>query len=223
MLPAMLLVVVAAVGLLSACTSNPVGAVVTPSPRPAVTTPAPVARPTTPPPTQDAAAATAVRVRCAKLLPKDVAAQVAPDLAVQHGWTPPTGSPSARLQALGGTTCAWTDPAGDTLELSVAEPSMKDAIALKDDLVERSNSVPTYGGEAYFDATDHMGEVDAFRHRTWILARSNRFFEPGDAIEVIGAADRALGFAHRTAADRTADPTVTPLPGATPTPTVTAN
>ncbi|MFD1721693.1 hypothetical protein [Amnibacterium endophyticum] len=202
-------------GLLAACTSNPVGAVVTPSATPSapppVVTPAPT--PTTPPPTQSAADATPVDLRCADLVPKDVARTLAPELTRVKDWTPTAGTPAAQLADLKGTACAWTDAAGDMLEVAVAEPSRKDATQLKNDLVRRSNSVPTYGGEAYFQIVDHVGRVDAFRGRTWISARSNRFLEPGDAAGVVASVDAAAGTSPVTASPTpTAEPTPSPAP-----------
>lgn len=202
------------------CTSSPVGPVAsaTASAAPAPSSPS-SATPTTPPPTQDVEAADPVRLRCAKLVPREVASALIPELRAERGWTPPSSSPAALLERLSGTTCSWTDDAEDLLEVAVARPSAADALALKNDLVARSNSVPTYGKEAYFRVADHVGRVDAFRGRTWIMARSNRFFEPGDAVQVMAAVDRALGFAPTKADSPTPIPTLT----ISPAPTATTN
>ncbi|MGT2424761.1 hypothetical protein [Amnibacterium kyonggiense] len=205
-----------ALAALAGCTSNPVAAKpYTASPTAAPTTPV-VATPTTPPPTQVAADATPVRIKCHALAPDAVVQTVDPAFQTVKGWTPSGDDPSARLAALNGTTCAWSTSAGDLLEVSVAKPSAKDATALKDDLVLRSQSVPTFGGEAYFQVVDHVGQADVFRARTWLFLRSNKFFEPGDASAVVAAALDALGYGPK--------PTGTPTPGTTttPTPTVTA-
>lgn len=205
-----------AVAALAGCTSSPVGPVVSPTASvPPSLPPVASATPTTPPPTQDVAAATPVRIRCGKLVPRAVATSLIADLRPERGWTPPASSPSAPLGRLDGTTCSWTDGAADLLEVAVARPSASDALALKNDLVDRSNSVPTYGREAYFQVADHVGRVDAFRGRMWIMARSNRFFEPGDAVQVMAAIDGALGFAS---ADKDSPaPAPTPTASATPT------
>jgi hypothetical protein len=202
-----------ALGALAGCTSDPVAARPT-SAAPSVvpTSPAPVT-PTTPPPTQVAADATPVSIKCHTLVPTAVATALDAGLTTVKGWTPPAGSPSARLSDLNGTTCDWTSTAGDLLEVSVAKPSAADATALKNDLVLRSQSVPTFGGEAYFQIVDHIGQADVFRGRTWLFVRSNRFFEPGDASSVVAAALKALGYGPKP----TASPTVTPTPGATST------
>jgi hypothetical protein len=201
--------------VLAGCTSNPVSAPVTRAVAPTAPASVAPATPTTPPPTQVAADATPVSIRCRVLVPTAVARTLAPDLTVEKGWTPDEGTAVARLEALRGTTCRWTDAAGDVLEVGVAKPSATDALALKNDLVERSQSVPTYGGEAYFQILDHVGQADVFRGRTWLFVRSNRFYEPGDASEVVAAALDALGYAPKPA---------TPAPGATPagTPAPTA-
>jgi hypothetical protein len=195
-----------AIATLAGCTSNPVAAPVKTS---APTAPAsvPVATPTTPPPTQVAADATPVDLRCRVLVPTAVVRALVPDLTVVKGWEPEAGTPAANLAALHGTACRWTNAAGDVLDVAAAKPSERDATALKNDLVERSQSVPTYGGEAYFQVVDHQGQGDVFRGRTWLSVRSNRFFEPGDASAVVAAALDALGYGTK--------PTPTPTPTAT--------
>lgn len=200
-------------GALAGCTSNPV-AEHSASPKPTVVASTPVpATPTTPPPTQVAADATPVSIKCHTLVPTAVVQALDPDLTTVKGWTPAAGTPSARLADLNGTTCDWTTTAGDLLEVSVAEPSANDSTALKNDLVLRSQSVPTFGGEAYFQVVDHVGQADVFRGRTWLFVRSNRFFEPGDASAIVAAALKALGYGPKP----TASPTTTPTPGATTT------
>jgi hypothetical protein len=202
-----------ALGALAGCTSNPVAAKpITVAPTEAASTPV-VATPTTPPPTQVAADAKPVSIRCHTLVPTAVVLTLDAEFTSVKGWTPDAGTPSARLADLNGTTCEWTTPAGDTLEVSVAKPSVKDSTALKDDLVLRSQSVPTFGGEAYFQVVDHVGQADVFRNRTWLFVRSNKFYEPGDASAVVAAALDALGYGPK--------PTKTPTPGSTPLATST--
>lgn len=194
---------------LAGCTSNPVAAAPTSEP-PTAPASTPVATPTTPAPTQVAADATPVSMKCHSLVPTAVVRELEPGLRSVKGWTPEAGTPSARLADLNGATCAWTSEAGDVLEVSVAKPSAADSTALKNDLVERSQSVPTYGGEAYFQIVDHVGQADVFRGRTWLFVRSNRIFEPGDAAAVVDAALGALGYAPPA--------TESPAPSPTPTP-----
>jgi hypothetical protein len=203
-----------ALGTLAGCTSNPVAAQPT-STAPTAAVSAPVPTPTTAPPTQTAADAKPVSIKCHTLVPTAVVRSLDPDLQTVKGWTPPAGSPSARLADLNGTTCDWTTAAGDLLEVSVAKPSVADSTALKNDLVVRSQSVPTYGGEAYFQVVDHVGQADVFRGRTWLLVRSNRFYEPGDAATVVATALDALGYGPKPTTTPSA--TETPLPGGTPT------
>ena len=209
-------------GALAGCTSNPVADIKpsTAAPTAAASTPAPT--PTTPPPTQVAADATPVSLKCKQLVPADVARALDPSFAVVKGWVPEADDPTARLEDLHGTTCRWTTAAGDLLEVGAAKPSVKDATALKDDLVLRSQSVPTYGGEAYFQVADHIGQADVFRGRTWLFVRSNRFYEPGDASAVVASSLQGLGLGAKPTPTPT--PTGTPLPGApapgaTPAPT----
>jgi hypothetical protein len=192
-------------GALAGCTSNPVAAKpVTAAPTAPASTPA--ATPTTPPPTQVAADATPVSIKCHTLVPTAVVRTLDPSFTTVKGWIPAAGTPSARLSDLNGTTCDWTTPAGDLLEVSVAKPSVKDATALKDDLVLRSQSVPTFGGEAYFQVVDHVGQADVFRDSTWLFVRSNKFFEPGDASAIVSAALNALGYGPEPTATSTPTP-----------------
>ena len=202
---------------LAGCTSNPVAARPS-SAAPTAAAATPVPTPTTPPPTQVAADATPVSIKCRTLVPTDVVRALDPDLAVVRGWKPDDGDPSHRLADLNGTTCQWTDAAGDVLEVSVAKPSVKDSTSLKNDLVLRSQSVPTFGGEAYFQVVDHVGQADVFRGRTWLFLRSNKFFEPGDASAVVAAALDALGYGPKPTKSPT--PTLPATPAASPTPTV---
>ncbi|WP_375406614.1 hypothetical protein [uncultured Amnibacterium sp.] len=203
-----------ALGTLVGCTSNPVAERASAAaPTAAASTPVPT--PTTPPPTQVAADATPVSIRCHALVPTAVARALDPGLRTVKGWTPAAGTPSARLSDLSGTTCDWTTSAGDLLEVSVAKPSRADSTSLKNDLVVRSQSVPTFGGEAYFQIVDHVGQADVFRGRTWLLVRSNRFFEPGDASTIVASALDALGYGPKTTPTPTA--TAAPVPSGTPT------
>ena len=191
-LPALVAPVILAV-LLTGCTSNPVAAHVsrTSAPRATRTTGPTATQP--PPPTQDAKAATPIALNCAELVPDTVVQELSAGYQPIDGFTPAATSPAARLAAIGGTACGWRDAAtGHLLEVAVAQPSPSDAEALKNDLVDRSHSVPTYGEEAYFDVTEKVGEVDAFRGPAWILARSPDLFEPGDAVDIVHSVGLAL-------------------------------
>jgi hypothetical protein len=186
-----LLAPLALAALLTGCTSNPVAARVSTS---AVATTRPGhATATPPPPTQDPKSATPLAIPCAELVPQDVVQQLAPGYAPIEGFTAAATSPAKRLADIGGTACGWRDATtGHLLEVAVAEPSPGDEETLKNDLVDRSHSVPTYGEEAYFDVAEHIGEVDAFRGPAWILARSPDLFEPGDAVGIVHAVGVAL-------------------------------
>lgn len=215
-------VMVGAVALLAltGCTSNPVANPPTRSVAPVTRAATPVTTPTTPPPTQTAADATPVRKKCGKLVPAAVADAFTAGLTHQTGWAPESDDPSERLALLDGTTCRWSDANGDLLEVSVAKPSSADATRLKNDLVERSQSVPTYGGEAYFQVVDHVGQADVFRGRNlWLFARSNRFFEPGDASTIVATALKSMGYGP--AATPTPTPTTPGTPSVTAVPTAT--
>jgi hypothetical protein len=180
------------------CTSSPVGQTVSTAPTAAATAPASAAAPTphlvsTPPPTPKASGATPVEAPCAGLVPLTVAQSIAPGYAPVTNWTPSADSPVAHLATLGGTVCAWKDAkTGHVLEVAVARPSDADALALKNDLVERSNSVPTYHEEAYFQVSEGAGEVNDFHGPYWVLAWSPDLYEPGDAAGLIASVHSGL-------------------------------
>ena len=177
------------------CTSSPVGHTVTAAPTAAATA---VVAPTphavsTPPPTPKASGATPVEAPCAALVPLTVAQRIAPGYAPVTDWAPSADSPVAHLAALGGTVCAWKDATtGHVLEVAVARPSDADALALKNDLVERSNSVPTYHEEAYFQVSGGGGVVNDFHGPYWVLAWSPDLYEPGDAAGLIASVHSGL-------------------------------
>lgn len=176
------------------CTSSPVGSKVTEAPTHAASAAAPTAHAvSTPPPTPTTNGATPVKADCATLVPASVAKGVAPGYVAIPAWKPSESSPLAHLAALDGTVCAWKDAkTGHVLEVGVARPSADDDLALKNDLVERSNSVPTYREEAYFQVTSGVGEVNDFHGSFWTVASSEDLYEPGDAAGLIASVDRAL-------------------------------
>ena len=177
------------------CTSSPVGPTVTSAPTAAATA---VVAPTphavsTPPPTPTANGATPVEAPCAALVPLTVAQSIAPGYAPVTAWAPAADSPVAHLAALDGTVCAGKDATtGHVLEVAVARPSDADALALKNDLVERSNSVPTYHEEAYFQVSGGGGVVNDFHGPYWVLAWSPDLYEPGDAAGLIASVHSGL-------------------------------
>jgi hypothetical protein len=177
---------------IAGCTSSPVGATATRAPgHPAVATPSPTV--TTPPPTPHVSGATPIHLDCATLVKTSTIRVLAPGYARIKGYTANRDSPVTRLATLGGTVCGWQDAStGHWVQVAVAHPSAADQLALKNDLVERSNSVPTYGEEAYFQIVGGVGEADDFHGPYWIVARSQDLYEPGDAAGIVTAVHKAL-------------------------------
>ena len=177
--------------LLAGCTSSPVA----PPAPPRTATYGPSGSPsatTKPAPSSTPSDATPVTLKCAVLVPISVLASFRGDFVAAEP-EPEPGSDAARIAALQGRTCRWIDRTSNAVvEVSVAKPSKHDLLLLKNDLVERSNSVPTYGEEGYFQLVKKVGQVDAFHGRYWIAAASPLFFEPGDASGVIQAVGDAL-------------------------------
>jgi hypothetical protein len=192
--------VLLAAATLAGCTSSPVGARYTPpatkSVAPAASTaPKPTASATTkpPPPTQDPATATPVRIPCDTLVPASVITGFRVGYALVAHPRLAAGSDAARIGRLGGTVCEWRDAStGHIVLVAVARPGPADQLALKNDLVNRSSSVPTYGVEGYFRPTRSGGISDAFPGAYWVHTSSQDFYEPGDAIPFVVAARRAI-------------------------------
>jgi hypothetical protein len=190
-----------AAAALAGCTSTPVGARYTaPATKSAVhaasSTPKPTPAATTkaPPPTQDPSAATPVSIPCDTLVPASVLT------AFRVGYAPvahpvlTAGTDAARIQRLGGTVCEWRDAStGHIVRVAVARPGPTDQLALKNDLVNRSHSVPTYRVEGYFRPATAGGISDAFPGPYWVHASSQDFYEPGDGIPFVAAALAAVG------------------------------
>lgn len=196
-----------AVILLAGCTSSPVAppSPVASSPGTRAASPSATARPA---PSSTPSDATPVTLKCTVLVPLTVMQSFGGDFASATA-DPEPGSDAARITALRGRTCRWIDRTSNAaVEVSVAKPSKHDLLLLKNDLVERSNSVPTYGEEGYFQLIKKVGQVDAFHGRYWIAAASPLFFEPGDASQIIEAVGDALE-------GKPLQPTPSPTPTAT--------
>jgi hypothetical protein len=196
---ATLLVAVALAG----CTSSPVSGRASPDATESVVpaasaAPRPTATATTqpPPPTQNASLATPVDIPCSTLVPADIVT------GFRKGYAPvahpalKAGTDADRIHRLGGTVCEWKDAStGHVVRIGVARPGPTDLLALKNDLVDRSHSVPTYGAEGYFRPTKTGGISDAFPGPYWLHAASQDYYEPGDAIPFIAAERAAIGAA----------------------------
>jgi hypothetical protein len=188
---------------LAGCTSTPVGArYTTPATRSDVAAASSAAKPTArataqaPPPTQDVALATPVGIPCDTLVPASVLTGFRVGYAPVAHPSLTAGTDAARIQRLGGTVCEWKDAStGHIVRVAVARPGPTDLLALKNDLVDRSNSVPTYGVEGYFRPAKAGGISDAFPGPYWVHASSQDFYEPGDAIPFVAAARTAVGAA----------------------------
>lgn len=183
---------------LGGCTANPVAAKVVPSTRAATTqtrsaAPVPSASATVSPLAISAAKASPVAIGCSALVPDAAIAAFGAQFRTAADYTPPAGSAAAEMLAANGTACEWKDAASSsTLQVAVAHPGASDLLRLKNTLVDQSNSVPTYGEEAYFQLGGGVGEVDAFHGKYWIVAVSPDFYEPGDASGIISAVGDAI-------------------------------
>lgn len=206
--------VVAAAALLAGCTSSPVAPPTPIASRSVAPSSGSSGVASQPAPSPTPTDATPVTLKCAVLVPTSVLRSFGSEFDTAKA-DPEEGSDVARVAALQGRTCRWIDrDSNAVVEVSVAKPSKHDLLLLKNDLVERSNSVPTYGEEAYFRLVKKVGQVDAFHGRYWIAAASPLFFEPGDASGIIQAVGDALDGKPRSS---TPSPTTTAPGSVAPT------
>ena len=79
---------------------------------------------------------------------------------------------------------------GDTIDLWAAKLSEARLTTLKNEAFASSQMVPTYGDEAYFDAS--TGTATVFQGPYWLVITSPAFYEPGEPTGMIEAALSAL-------------------------------
>ena len=130
---------------------------------------------------------------CDTLVSPDAMYAYNPNFGLVDDWQPESGSAAADAVALDGVACQWLNQtSADTIDLSVASLDDDAIEALKNESVEESTMVPTYGDEAYFEVEDGVGTAIVFDGNYWLVASSTYFFEPGDATEIVESALSAL-------------------------------
>lgn len=179
-----------AAGLLTGCVPT-----TGPEPEPSNSTPGASAT-ASPSPTPSASPTEEIipfSIDCAVLIPGDVMYGFDPNFALVGPVDASAGTVAAEAAAAGGMTCRWVhETSGIALDVSVAQLSPAAATARKNALVQSSNSVPTYGVEAYFQVVGDTGEAQAFPDPYWVSIVSPALFEPGDATPLMAAAVDAV-------------------------------
>jgi len=172
------------------------GCVPTPTPSPTDTASAsasetPSATPT-PSPTATAVS-TPISIGCNALITPDDMYAFNPNFGLIASWTPKSGSAAATAKSEKGLACRWQNQtSGDTIDISAAHLDTASIESLKNDAVEKSTMVPTYGDEAYFSVSGGVGTAIVFQGDFWLVATSVDFLEPGDPADLITAALSAL-------------------------------
>ena len=172
------------------------GCVPTPSPTPtdsssAAQSDTPSASPT-PSPTASVIS-TPITIDCNTLITPDDIYAFNPNFGLITNWTPKSGSPAATALSEQGIACRWSNQtSGDTIDVSVAHLDDATIENLKNEAVEKSTMVPTYGDEAYFSVSSGVGTAIVFQGDYWLVASSVEFAEPGDPSDLITAALSAL-------------------------------
>ncbi len=132
-------------------------------------------------------------IDCSVLVPGEAMYEFDPNFSLVGPVEPAAGTAGAEAAAAGGMTCRWVhETSGIALDISVAELTPTASTARKNDLVQSSNSVPTYGVEGYFRVVGDSGEAQAFPDPYWVSIVSPALFEPGDATPLMTAAIDAL-------------------------------
>ena len=146
----------------------------------------------TPTPTASAVS-TPITIGCNDLITPDDMYAFNPNFGLLTSWTPKPGSAAATAKSDQGLSCRWSNQtSGDTIDVSVAHLDSASIESLKNDAVEKSTLVPTYGDEAYFSVSAGVGTAIVFQGNYWLVATSPEFGEPGDPADLITAALGAL-------------------------------
>lgn len=136
---------------------------------------------------------TPVTIDCNTLITPDDMYAFNPNFGLITRWTPHAGSAAATAKSEQGIACRWSNQtSGDTMDFSVAHLDAASIEALKNDAVEKSTMVPTYGDEAYFSVSGGVGTAIVFQGDYWLVATSVDYLEPGDPADLIAAALSAL-------------------------------
>jgi hypothetical protein len=147
-----------------------------------------------PKPTANPIVGTPIPLGCGGLVSAQTINNFGPSFVLKTDYAPKAGSQAATIVKQKGLACSWVNQSsGDTIDVAVAHLPNNDLTDLKDNLVQSSNPVPTYGDEAYFKVVDSMGTAEVFSGPFWIVASSKEFYEPGDATPIINAAIKNLG------------------------------
>jgi len=136
---------------------------------------------------------TPITIGCNTLITPDDIYAFNPNFGLIANWTPKSGSAAATAKSEQGIACRWQNQtSGDIIDVSVAHLDPASIEALKNDAVEKSTMVPTYGDEAYFSTSGGVGTAIVFQGDFWLVATSVEFLEPGDPSDLINAALGAL-------------------------------
>ena len=136
---------------------------------------------------------TPITIGCNTLITPDDIYAFNPNFGLIANWTPKSGSAAAIAKSEQGIACRWQNQtSGDIIDVSVAHLDPASIEALKNDAVEKSTMVPTYGDEAYFSTSGGVGTAIVFQGDFWLVATSVEFLEPGDPSDLINAALGAL-------------------------------
>jgi len=130
-------------------------------------------------------------IACDDLVDPDAMYAFDPNFGLVGTFDAEAGSAAAYARDHGGVLCRWVRESGDvTIDLAAARLSDAELTTLQDEAVASSEMVPTYGDEAYFDAS--TGTATVFQGSYWLVITSPAFAEPGEPTAIIDSALAAL-------------------------------
>ncbi|MGV8969481.1 MAG: hypothetical protein ACOH1J_03435 [Microbacteriaceae bacterium] len=137
---------------------------------------------------------TPIAIGCDALVSPQTIYDLNPNFGLDPTQVPPAGSQGATIAGYQGLTCIWiNETSGEKLTVAAAQLPAEVLTGIGNNLVETSNSVPTYGVEGYFQLVGEAGEAEAIAGSFWVVAVSTSFYEPGDAAPIMAAALSGLG------------------------------
>jgi hypothetical protein len=181
--------------LLAGCSSQPPAAGESTPPTTAVAEPAPEDTPTPTPTGPTVPPAIPFEIACDALVSPETIYAFNPNFAQLPEPAIEAGSAAERVQTELGTVCSWQQLSSqEVLTVAVANLPEETMFRVKNEAIESSTMVPTYGGdEDYFIVRDGAGEAMTFVGSYWIVSTSQSYLEPGDAADILAAATAAVG------------------------------
>jgi hypothetical protein len=148
--------------------------------------------PTATPTPTPTAAGTPVTLSCDQVLTLDDIYAFNPSYGTAPGFEPTIAAGETAADYDGLNCGLLNQSSGGMIEVSVTQPNDVLLAQLKNEAINSSQIVPTYGTppavEGYFSVAGGPGVAQVFTPTYWITVGSTEFIEPGDAEALVSAA-----------------------------------